>query len=167
MKRAKNNWPPEHLAELLRLSYGKGSAERIAEKLSATFGVPRSANAVCGKIFRLRLAGEKVGPHWRPGARRPKSGKGRLRGQGAANGKHAAPAAPAAELAAPAPAADGEAAPIHFIDRQHGQCAYPLWGNAERLGNVCGKPVDAASPFQFCSGHAACCLVAVRERRRE
>lgn len=42
---------------------------------------------------------------------------------------------------------------IRFADRKEGQCAAPLWGDAERIGLVCGK---AATPgHSYCSDCAA------------
>lgn len=36
---------------------------------------------------------------------------------------------------------------VHFLDAAPGQCRAPLWSLAEKIGDVCGEPVQAGSPY--------------------
>jgi hypothetical protein len=52
---------------------------------------------------------------------------------------------------------------VPFVERRRGQCAFPLWGSDERIGAVCGEPVEErSSSFEFCRTHRALCLVRLR-----
>jgi hypothetical protein len=42
---------------------------------------------------------------------------------------------------------------VRFEDRRSGQCATPLWGDADRIGLVCGKPT--AEGRSYCPDCAA------------
>lgn len=42
---------------------------------------------------------------------------------------------------------------VRFQDRRSGQCTNPLWGDADKIGLVCGK--DAAEGHSYCSDCAA------------
>jgi hypothetical protein len=52
---------------------------------------------------------------------------------------------------------------VPFVERRRGQCSFPLWGSDERIGAVCGEPVEeCSSSFEFCRTHRALCLVRLR-----
>lgn len=55
---------------------------------------------------------------------------------------------------------------VHFLDRQTGQCAYPLWGLERNppvsAQLVCGLPVHDDSPY--CSGHHSRCYYPASRR---
>lgn len=42
---------------------------------------------------------------------------------------------------------------VRFQDRRRGQCAAPLWGDAERIGLVCGR--DTPEGHSYCPACAA------------
>ena len=54
----------------------------------------------------------------------------------------------------PALLADCEADPVHFMERRPGQCAWPLWDEADSFENklCCGAPVSSGS---YCAAHAS------------
>ena len=56
----------------------------------------------------------------------------------------------------PAPRAPVRCRPVPFTERRHNQCSYPLWGNDEPTGDVCGLPIKQGTLFRFCEYHYAC-----------
>lgn len=128
-------WSDEEVQALREFAAKGYSAARTGVELEVLFGVARSKGAVIGELHRRKIA------HGAAAAARlrlamPESDKPR---------------------AAPPPAAPA-AGPPHFLERQWGQCAWPLWGLGERTGHVCGAPVEANAQYRFCRDHLARCL---------
>ena len=81
-------------------------------------------------------------PHERPDAQDFVTAEGGSTSQGDVNA-----------LVMPAAVTD---AGVPFVERRRGQCAFPLWGSDERIGAVCGEPVEErSSSFEFCRTHRA------------
>jgi hypothetical protein len=88
-------------------------------------------------------------PHERPDAQELVTADGGSTSQGAVNA-----------LVMPAAITD---AGVPFVERRRGQCAFPLWDSDERIGAVCGEPVEErSSSFEFCRTHRTLCLVSLR-----
>lgn len=163
-RRHPNDWPPEQTEELLRLSLLDISAATIANVMWDSFGVPRTRNAILGKIHRLKRAGREVGPQWCRGPRSswaPEAAKpAKEQGPARKRGRRPTLQSPRSQPLPPARKHTRRNAKtaVPFINRAHGQCAYPLWDHEVRTGDVCGADVDVTAGFQFCSGHAAICF---------
>jgi len=52
---------------------------------------------------------------------------------------------------------------VPFVERRSSQCAFPLWGEEELTGNVCGAVVRTGAPY--CEAHLALCWNGSRVER--
>jgi hypothetical protein len=175
-------WSEDELASLAKLARQNLSAAQIADALGQRHGVWRTRCAVIGKLRRHNI--DHLGHGKRPPIRAPKAklavDRPAVRALPLAMEERSTaallplpdlllppdPPPPPEDIFAAAdfPADEPEPAdcrqtwPPHFIDRLHGQCAFPLWGAGERTGQVCGEPVVENSNLQFCREHWRKCV---------
>jgi|SRR5215831_144881 len=119
-------WPDEQTGEFLRLIRLGFTRNQIATQLTASFEREFTPSQIGGKARRMKLTL----------ARRAK-------------------AARRARLVI-APARNSVSyEPVSFLARKATQCCYPLWGDAERTGDVCGACKRLEAPY--CEEHLARC----------
>ena len=135
------DWTEEKL-DLLRERWKEGvSAPAIAREIGAT------RNAVLGKVFRLRQAGENMSSRATPANPHRKRKAAKYRGIAKAVKKYRSQTPYLSLVSVPA----GPGVP--FLERRSFECAYITEG--EGVESICcGSPVAPHSP-SYCDGHHA------------